>query len=115
MGRDRVSTSCITVLASAPASPDISPATHGQPINSEFILETNPDWLFVIDRDAAIGSEGKAARRILDNELVRQTKAWKKNQVAYLDSTDWYLLAADSLSALHRAIDQIARAFDKAG
>ena len=29
--------------------------THGQQISFEYILEKNPDWLFVIDRDAGIG------------------------------------------------------------
>ncbi len=61
-----------------PAAPDLSIGNHGQPVSSEFILETNPDWLFVIDRDAAIGREGNSAKQVLDNELVRQTNAWKR-------------------------------------
>lgn len=97
-----------------PAVRDISAATHGQPIGSEFILEADPDWLFVIDRDAALGREGASAKQILDNELVRETTAWKKKQVVYLDAGDWYL-ARGGLNAVHRAIDQIAQAFDNAG
>jgi iron complex transport system substrate-binding protein len=96
-----------------PAAPDLSVGNHGQPVSSEFILETNPDWLFVLDRDAAIGREGTSAKQLLDNELVRQTNAWKKDQVVYLNGQNWYLVGA-GLGALHSTINQLSEAFDKA-
>lgn len=96
-----------------PAKPDLSIGNHGQPVSSEFILETNPDWLFVIDRDAAVGREGNSAKQVLDNDLVRQTTAWKKNQIVYLDPVNWYLVGG-GLSGLHETIDQLSAAFDKA-
>lgn len=49
------------------ANKDIKVAGHGQAISFEFILKTNPDWLFVLDRDAAIGREGASAAKLLDN------------------------------------------------
>lgn len=96
-----------------PAAPDLSVGNHGQPVSSEFILETNPDWLFVLDRDAAIGREGTSAKQLLDNELVRQTNAWKNNQVVYLNGQNWYLVGG-GLGALHSTIQQLSEAFDKA-
>ena len=48
---------------------------HGQPVMFEYIKKTNPDWLFVLDRSAAIGEEGKAAKDVLDNPLVAETTA----------------------------------------
>ncbi|WP_266036324.1 ABC transporter substrate-binding protein, partial [Brucella intermedia] len=96
-----------------PAAPDLSTGNHGQPASSEFILETNPDWLFVIDRDAAIGREGNSAKQVLDNDLVRQTNAWKKDQVVYLNAQNWYLVGG-GLGALHGTVDQLSQAFDKA-
>lgn len=96
-----------------PAAPDLSIGNHGQPISSEFILETNPDWLFVLDRDAAIGREGASAKQLLDNELVGQTNAWKKDQVVYLNAQNWYLVGS-GLGALHDTIRQLSQAFDKA-
>ena len=42
------------------ADENIEASTHGQSITFEYILETNPDVLFVIDRDAAIGGESSA-------------------------------------------------------
>jgi len=96
-----------------PAAPDLSVGNHGQPISSEFILETNPDWLFVLDRDVAIGREGTSAKQLLDNELVRQTNAWKNDQVVYLNGQNWYLVGG-GLGALHNTIQQLSAAFDKA-
>jgi iron complex transport system substrate-binding protein len=96
-----------------PAAPDLSVGNHGQPVSSEFILETNPDWFFVLDRDAAIGREGTSAKQLLDNELVRQTNAWKNDQVVYLNAQNWYLVGG-GLGALHNTIQQLSAAFDKA-
>lgn len=95
-----------------PAAPDLSVGTHGQPVSQEFILKTNPDWLFVIDRDAAIGREGSSARQVLDNDLVHQTTAWKKDQVVYLNAQNWYLVGG-GITALHDTITQLEQAFDK--
>lgn len=95
-----------------PAVDGLDTGTHGQAISNEFILETNPDWMFVVDRDAAIGREGTAARQMLDNELVNQTTAWQKNQVVYLDPVSWYLVGG-GLTAMNISIDQIVEALAK--
>ena len=36
------------------------------------------EWLFVIDRSAAIGEDSIGAKAVLDNKLVAQTTAWRK-------------------------------------
>ena len=91
----------------APADTGFGAGSHGEAVSFEYIAETNPDWLFVIDRDAAIG-EG-SARAILDNELVRGTTAWSKGQVVNLDPGNWYL-AGSGLRALERAVEQLKTA-----
>ncbi|TNC10110.1 siderophore ABC transporter substrate-binding protein [Methylobacterium terricola] len=100
-------------LGFRPAAPDLDAGIHGQPVSFEFIARTDPDWLFVLDRDAAIGARGQPARQLLDNALVRQTKAWRKGQVVYVDAGSWYL-AAGGLRALQATVDQIAAALDGA-
>lgn len=79
-----------TVLGVPMADDKIADAPHGQPISFEYIQKANPDWLFVIDRSAAIGEDGIGAKAVLDNPLVAQTNAWSKQQVVYL-SPDSYL------------------------
>jgi iron complex transport system substrate-binding protein len=96
-----------------PARDDlVAKANHGQAISFEFILETNPDWLFVIDRDAAIGREGQAAAQFLDNDLVNQTTAWKNKQVVYLNGTHWYLVGG-GVTALKAEAELVAKALRK--
>ncbi|MFH6787126.1 MULTISPECIES: siderophore ABC transporter substrate-binding protein [Methylobacterium] len=100
-------------LGFRPAAPDLDAGIHGQPVSFEFIAKTDPDWLFVLDRDAAIGARGQPARQLLDNELVRQTKAWREGRVVYVDAASWYL-AAGGLRSLETVVDQIAAALDGA-
>jgi iron complex transport system substrate-binding protein len=96
-----------------PAREDLASETsHGQPISFEFILETNPDWLFVIDRDAAIGRDGQAAAQFLDNDLVNQTTAWKTNQVVYLNGSNWYVVGG-GINAVKANAEQVAKALRK--
>lgn len=67
--------------------------SHGDALSFEAIQQANPDIIYVIDRDAAIGTEGgQAAAQVLDNELVHATNAWKNDKVIYLDASPWYLI-----------------------
>jgi len=72
------------------ADEEIELSTHGQNITFEYILETNPDILFVIDRDAAVNSEA-GAKKTIENELVEKTNAFKNDKIYYLNPDQWYL------------------------
>lgn len=95
-----------------PVDANMKEGSHGMPISFEYIKEKNPDWLFVLDRSAAIGEEGKAAKDVLDNSLVAESTAWKKGQVVYLDSSAY--LAAGGAQQLQTVAKQAAEAFKKA-
>ncbi|GAA4533509.1 siderophore ABC transporter substrate-binding protein [Chelativorans composti] len=95
-----------------PAAEGLDVGTHGQSISNEFILENNPDWLLVVDRDAAIGQQGEAAQQVLDNDLVRQTNAWKNGHVVYLNPGNWYIIGA-GLNAVQSDVDELLAAFSK--
>lgn len=90
----------------------IADARHGQPVSFEYLQQMNPDWLFVIDRSAAIGEDGIGAKAVLDNPLVAQTNAWKKDQVVYL-SPDSYL-AFGGYYQWMQDLSSIQTAFSKA-
>ena len=79
------------------ADEKIEASTHGQNITFEYILETNPDVLFVIDRDAAIGGEA-SAKDSIENDLVKKTKAYENDAIYYLDAEYWYLSGGGLLS-----------------
>ena len=90
----------------------IKEGSHGQPVSFEYIKEKNPDWLFVLDRSAAIGEEGQAAREVLNNPLVAQSTAWKKGQVVYLPPETY--LAAGGAQELLNAGNLLKDAFSRA-
>ena len=97
-------------LGVTPVIEDVEAATHGDAISFEFILEANPDMLFVIDRDAATGSGAAAA--ILDNELVAETTAWKNDDVVYIDPVRAYIVNGGLISFGIMA-DQVAEALSQ--
>lgn len=80
------------VLGVEPAAEVTEDGSHGQSISFEFIAKTDPDYLFVIDRDSAIGESGDAAAAVLDNELVNGTTAAEEDHIVYLDAASWYLV-----------------------
>lgn len=79
------------------ADEEIESSTHGQGITFEYVLETNPDVLFVIDRTAVVGGE-TSAKETVENELVKKTKAFENDAIYYLDPNYWYLSGGGLLS-----------------
>ncbi|MET3663368.1 siderophore ABC transporter substrate-binding protein [Aquamicrobium ahrensii] len=77
----------------------------GDAITFEYLLQTNPDWLFVVDRDAGVGNDG-SARQLLDNELIHQTNFWKNDRVIYLDPQASYV-TMHGYDALIVLLDQV--------
>lgn len=67
-------------------------STHGNASSFELILDKNPDYLFVLDRDAAINVEGaQTAKEIVENEIVMKADAYLNDNLIYLTPDVWYL------------------------
>lgn len=99
------------LLGVPPVVEDIEAATHGDAISFEFILEHDPDILFVIDRDSAIGQGTVAAQQVLDNEIIHATKAWQNDKIVYLDPAIWYL-ANSGLRTFPQMIAEVEAALE---
>jgi iron complex transport system substrate-binding protein len=84
-----------------------SEGTHGQAVSFEFIKETNPDILYVINRDTATGADATASDAVLDNELVKSTKASKNGKMVALDPAGWYLVGY-GLNNVQSMVDAVA-------
>lgn len=97
------------VLGVKTAADIASDGKHGEAVSFEYIADTNPDHLFVIDRDAAVGQAGEAASAVLDNELVKGTNAAKNGQITMLDSSSWYLVGY-GLNNVQSQVDTILEA-----
>lgn len=92
------------------ADEGIEASTHGQSISYEYILETNPDMMFVVDRNAVIGNETNAADS-LENELVQKTNAYKNDKIIYLDPDYWYL-SGGGLQSVTQMVTDVQSAFE---
>ncbi|MGL4741590.1 MAG: siderophore ABC transporter substrate-binding protein [Sarcina sp.] len=70
---------------------NIATESHGQTVNSEYVLNKNPEYLFVIDKTMLASKPQKSAKEILQNELIQKTAAYKNENIVYLDTKAWYL------------------------
>ena len=78
-----------------------STSTHGNEASFEFVLQQNPQYLFVLDRDAAIGTDGaKLAQDIVENELVMGTQAYQDGHIVYLAHPAVWYTAEGGITAL---------------
>lgn len=80
---------------------EIDTATHGNEASFEFIVDKNPEYIFVMDRDAAIGTDGaQLAQDIMENELVMGTDAYKNGNIVYLAHPAVWYTAEGGVTAL---------------
>lgn len=76
-------------------------STHGNEASFELIVEKAPQYLFVMDRDAAIGTDGaKLAKEIMENELVMGTQAYQNGHIVYLSHPAVWYTAEGGITAL---------------
>lgn len=93
-----------------PVALDIEEATHGQNISFEYVTNMNPDYLFVMDRNAVTGGE-HVASTTLDNDLINQTTAATDDQIIYLTPDYWYL-SSGGIESVTQMINEIRLAIE---
>ena len=83
---------------------EIDTSTHGNEASFEFIVEKDPDYIFVLDRDAAIQTEGaQLAQEIMENELVMGTRAYQDGHIVYLAHPAVWYTAEGGITALEQS------------
>ncbi|GED67283.1 putative ABC transporter solute-binding protein YclQ [Brevibacillus reuszeri] len=94
------------VFGFTPVDKNIEVSTHGQSVSFEYVAEKDPDYLFVVDRDGAIATNKDAvspAKKVIENDLIKNTKAFKNGNIIYLDSNYWYLSGGGLVSTANMA------------
>ena len=90
---------------------NIDTSTHGNEASFEFIVDKNPDYIFAMDRDAAIGTDGaQMAQEILENELVESTDAYKNGHIVYLAHPNVWYTAEGGIQALNEMLSDLENA-----
>ncbi|MGN8967688.1 siderophore ABC transporter substrate-binding protein [Intestinimonas sp. HCP28S3_D6] len=86
-------------------------STHGNEASFEFVVDKDPDYIFVLDRDAAIATEGaKLAREIVENQLVMGTTAYKNDRIVYLAHPAVWYTAEGGITALDTMLADLENA-----
>ncbi len=73
-----------------PADEKIPDSTHGNKVSFEYIYEINPEYIFVLDM-SQLGGDKKSAKEVLDNDIMKNVKASKNNNITILNIPAWYL------------------------
>ncbi|OIJ14695.1 ABC transporter [Anaerobacillus alkalilacustris] len=76
----------------------IEVSTHGMNVSYEYILEKDPEYLFVVDRGAVVTGGEAAAKQTIENELTGKTRAYQEDKIVYLDPNYWYLAGGGLVS-----------------
>lgn len=91
-----------------PVDTTIEDSTHGVKSTFEYIVEKNPNYLFVVDRTAVTGGS-KSAKELFENELMKKTDAYKNGNIVYLDAAVWYT-AIGGFTSTQTMVDEVSNA-----
>lgn len=86
--------------------PEVSDSNHGESISYEYILKSNPDYIFVIDKNVVTGTNNNTAKELMENDLVKSTKSYENGNIVYLDSGVWYVGGA-GIQSLNKRMSEI--------
>lgn len=80
-------------------------ASHGDDISVEAIAAANPEWLFVLDRDAMFGEDGYvSAKELVErSEALKNVPAVQKGQIVYLDASFYLDEGIQAYTKLYRS------------
>ncbi|QFG00566.1 ferrichrome ABC transporter substrate-binding protein [Psychrobacillus glaciei] len=84
-------------------------STHGQSVSYEYVLEKNPDILFVVDRDAVVTEGESGTKAAIENDIVGKTNAAKNGKIYYLNPEVWYL-SGGGIESENAKIDAVLEA-----
>ena len=84
---------------------NIEASNHGQQVSFEYFLEHDAEYIFVVDRGTVTGGESTS----LDNDIIKNTNAYKNDKIVNLSADVWYTIAG-GIDSTNTMIDEIAEA-----
>lgn len=88
-----------------------STSTHGNEASFETVVDMDPDYIFVLDRDAAIGTDGaQLAADVMDNELIDSTRAVQDGHLVIMAHPAAWYTAEGGVTALDLMISDLEEA-----
>lgn len=86
----------------------VSEGKHGDTISYEYILDKNPEYLFVIDKNVITGKKNELAKDVIENDLTKKTNAYKDDKIIYLNPEVWYI-GGSGITATNMMIEEIEK------
>lgn len=101
------------ILGLTPALEQSGSDNHqGDDISVEAIASSNPDWIIVMDRDAAIGEENATAKELIQqSEALKDVPAVKEGHIVHLPAD---LYVAEDIQNYTTIMEDLADAFEGA-
>lgn len=90
---------------------EIVSSTHGNKVTFEYLLEKNPDYIYIIDKAAVVG-DNLLANKAFDNPIVKSTKAAQNGNIIFLDSVVWYT-ASGGLKSTEIMLNEVEKSINK--
>lgn len=100
------------VFALKAVDENLEVSTHGQNISFEYLVEKDPDYLFIVDRGAVVEGGKTSGKSIVENELVKNIKAVKEDNVVYLNPDYWYL-SGGGLTSVAEMVKEVEAGLEK--
>lgn len=86
-------------------------STHGNEVSFETVVSLNPEYIFVMDRDSAIGTSGaQLASEIMENELIMKTDAYQNGNLIILENPGIWYLAEGGITSLGIMLEDLEAA-----
>jgi len=82
---------------------------HGNVSSYEAWLKYDPDYMFVLDKDGAVGTKSVAAKEQMEknNPVIAQTSAYKEGKIIYLEPADVWYMADGGITGMDLMISNI--------
>ncbi|MFV0413897.1 MAG: ABC transporter substrate-binding protein [Oscillospiraceae bacterium] len=85
--------------------------SHGFDVRAEYVLEKNPDVIFLLDRSATVGS-GAGAENFINDPVIAKTTAAQNGDIYVLSGNAWYTMTG-GFTATETMIADINQYLDK--
>ncbi len=80
---------------------------HGNISSHETFLAVDPEFMFILDKDTAVGNEAVAAKIQMDNEIIHKTQAYQNDKIIYLEPGNCWYVADGGIGCMDQMITNI--------
>lgn len=90
---------------------NIEASIHGKNVSFEYVKEQDPDLLYIVDRGAVVTDGEPSAKKMVENDLMKKTKAYQNDDITYLNPDYWYL-SGGGLVSVQEMIQEVSDSLD---